>query len=298
MSFQITTAFVQNYQSTVSVLLQQKGSKLRDAVTVGQYTGKAARAVDQIGPVVAQKAIGRHADTPMISTPHDARWIYPQDYEWADMMDDLDKLRMIADPSSAYAQNGAYALGRAMDDEIIGAFFGTAKTGETGATSTAFPTSTTTNVVSVNTGGSASGLNVAKLRAAKKMLMAAQVDLDADPIFCAITAQQHDDLLNELQVVSLDYNTRPVLVDGKVTSFMGINFLHCERLVTGTDDASGTSRALPIWARSGMHLGIWEDIMARVDQRPDKRYSTQIFLRGTFGATRVEEGKVIKVWCR
>ena len=55
MSFQITTAFVQNYQSTVSVLLQQKGSKLRDAVTVGQYIGKAARAVDQIGPVTAQK---------------------------------------------------------------------------------------------------------------------------------------------------------------------------------------------------------------------------------------------------
>ena len=216
MSFNITTAFVQNYQSTVTMLLQQRGSKLRDAVTVGSYVGKAARAVDQIGPVTAQKVVGRHADTPMISTPHDARWIYPKDYEWADLIDDLDKLRMIADPSSAYAQNGAYALGRAIDDEIIGAFFGVAKTGETGAVSTAFPTSTSTNVVGVDTGGTASGLNVEKLRKAKKMLMAAQVDLDADPIFCAITAQQHDDLLNELQVVSLDYNTRPVLVDGMI----------------------------------------------------------------------------------
>lgn len=295
MSFNVTTAFIQDYQSTVSILLQQRGSKLRDAVTVSFQKGKAARPVDQIGPVTAQKVVGRHADTPLISTPHDARWIYPNDYEWADLIDDIDKLRMISDPSSAYAQNGAYALGRAMDDEIIAAFFGTAKTGETGATSTVFPAG---NIVSVDKGGTASGLNVEKLRAAKKILMAAQVDLDTDTIFCAITAEEHDDLMNETQVVNMDYNTRPVLVDGKVTSFMGINFLHTERLTTGTDDQSGTSTAIPIWTKSGVHLGIWEDIMTKIAERPDKRHAWQVYLKGTFGATRVEEGKVVKVWCR
>ena len=36
--------------------------------------------------------------------------------------------------------NGAYALGRAMDDLIITAALGTAMTGENGSTSTAFDT--------------------------------------------------------------------------------------------------------------------------------------------------------------
>ena len=49
MSFQVTTAFVQQYTSNVSLLLQQRGSKLRDCVTVGSYTGKAAKVVEQIG---------------------------------------------------------------------------------------------------------------------------------------------------------------------------------------------------------------------------------------------------------
>lgn len=119
MSFQVNTAFVQQYSTNVQLLLQQRGSKLREACTMGSYTGKAAKAVEQVGPVTAQKRTTRHADTPLISTPHDARWVFPTDYEWADMIDDQDKLRMLIDPTSPYAQNGAFALGRAMDDLIL-----------------------------------------------------------------------------------------------------------------------------------------------------------------------------------
>ena len=110
MSFQVTTAFVQQYTTNVQLLLQQRGSKLRDAVTVGSYTGKAAKSVEQIGAVTAQKRLTRHGDTPMISTPHAARWVFPTDYEWADLIDDQDKLRMLIDPTSPYAQNGSLAL--------------------------------------------------------------------------------------------------------------------------------------------------------------------------------------------
>jgi len=138
MSFQVNTHFVQQYSTNVQLLLQQKGSKLRNAVTVGSYTGKAAKAVEQVGAVSAVKRTARHGDTPLISTPADARWVFPTDYEWADLIDDQDKLRMLIDPQSSYAQNGAYALGRAIDDEIISAMFGTSKTGENGSTDTSF----------------------------------------------------------------------------------------------------------------------------------------------------------------
>lgn len=291
MSFEISTAFVQDYKNTVDFLLQQKGSKLREAVTMDTYVGKAGKAVEQVGAVTAQKRTSRHADTPLISTPHDARWVFPEDYEWADLIDNQDKLRMIIDPTSPYAVNGAMSLGRSIDDEIISAFFGTSKTGENGTTNTAHPSA---QQVAVTVGaGSATGLNIAKLRAGKKILMANEVDIDSDPLFCAITAEQHDDLLGETQAISLDYNTRPVLVDGKISSFMGFNFIHIERL-----DVNGSSqRRCPMWAKSGMHLGMWDDITAKVSERADKSHATQVYVAGTFGSTRLEEGKVVEVIC-
>jgi len=291
MSFNVTTHFVQQYTTNVQLLLQQKGSKLRDAVSVGSYTGKAAKAIEQVGSVEAQKRVVRHGDTPLISTPADARWVFPTDYEWADLIDDQDKLRMLIDPQSSYAQNGAYALGRAMDDEIISAFFGTSKTGENGSTNTSFPAGQQVAVTVGSTGNT--GLNIAKLREAKRVLMANEVDIDNDPLFCVISAQQHDDLLNEAQAISLDYNTRPVLVDGKITAFMGFNFIHSERL-----DVDGSSyRRVAAFAKSGMHLGMWNDISTMISERADKGYATQVYVKGTFGATRTEEKKVVEIKC-
>jgi hypothetical protein len=293
MSFNVTTHFVQQYTTNVQLLLQQKGSKLRGTVSTGSYSGKAAKAVEQVGAVNAQKRTQRHGDTPLISTPSDARWIYPVDYEWADLIDDQDKLRMLIDPQSSYAQNGAYALGRAMDDEIISAFFGTAKTGENGSTNTSFATGTQQIAVATGSTG-ATGLNIAKLREAKKILMENEVDIDNEQLFCVITAEQHDDLLNEAQAISLDYNTRPVLVDGRITAFMGFNFVHCERL--GVDASS--YRRVPVYAKSGVHLGMWNDINTQISERADKGYSTQVYCKGTFGATRTEEKKVVEILCQ
>lgn len=291
MSFNITTHFVQQYTTNVQLLLQQKGSKLRNTVTVGSYTGKAAKAIEQVGPVTAQKRTIRHGDTPLISTPADARWVFPVDYEWADLIDDQDKLRMLIDPTSSYSQNGAYALGRAMDDEIISAFFADAKTGENGSTNTVFGVNQDVVVATGSTG--ATGLNISKLREAKKILMQNEVDIDNDPLFCIITASQHDDLLNEAQAISLDYNTRPVLVDGKITAFMGFNFIHTERLPLN----GSSQRRVPAFAKSGMHLGLFNDINTMISERADKGYATQVYVKGTFGATRTEEGKVVEIVC-
>lgn len=299
MSINLPTHYVQQFSTNVQLLLQQRGSVLRDTVTVGSYVGKQASPVDQIGKVAAQRVTTRFEPMPRVDAPTDRRWVFPVDYDLPQLVDTLDKLRMISNPESALVQNAVMAMGRAMDDEIIGAFFGTAKTGELGATSTTFPTSTSTNVVSVNTGGTASNMNVAKLRAARKLLRKNFVDLDNDMIFCAITNVEEDSLLNEIQVVSQDYNSRPVLVDGKLKSFLGFNFVPCERLTTGTDDAAGTSTQVPVWAKSGMHLGIWNDINVAVSQREDLRNRPyQAYVAGSFGATRIEEGKTIKIWCR
>lgn len=289
MSFEVSTAFVQQYTTNVELLLQQRGSKLRGYVSTGSYTGKAAKAVEQIGAVTAQQRTTRHGDTPLISTPHDARWVFPTDYEWADLIDDQDKLRMLIDPTSSYAQNGAFALGRAMDDLIIAAALGTAKTGENGSTSTPFDTAN----MQITVGSTPSGLTVAKLRTAKKKLLQQEVDVMSEQLFIAVTAQQLDDLLGTTEVTSADFNTVKALVQGDVDTFMGFKFVQIERLPL---DSSSDRRCFA-WAKSGLHLGIWNDISTKITERADKSYSMQVYAKGTFGATRTDEGKVVEIIC-
>lgn len=296
MSNEVIVARSQAYTDSVNLLVQQRGTRFRSAVSEDSYKGKAAKAVEQIGAVAAQKRTTRHGDTPLIETPHAARWVFPSHYEWADLIDDQDKLEMIVELTSPYAINGALAMGRAIDDEIVTAIFGTNKTGENGSDSTDFDD--TNMEVDVNEGSAGNvGLSVAKLRAAKKRLMANEVDLEMDPLFIAVSAEQHDDLLAEIQVTSKDFNEardgKPILQEGRIMRFLGFNFIHSERLpVTSTP-----YRRCPFWVKSGMHLGIWNDIQGRVDERADKSFSTQVYVRGTFGATRTEEKKVGSILC-
>lgn len=292
MSQNLPNHFVQQYSTNIQLLLQQKGSKLRDAVLSGSHVGKQASPVDQIGAVAAQKVVSRFGPMGRVDASLDRRWVFPQDYDLPQLIDSFDKLRLLTDPSSSYVQNAVFAMGRAMDDEIIAALFGVAKTGEQGATSTNFLPA---NQIAQNFGASGNvGLTVAKLRKAKELLMAAEVDIDTDPIYAIVTAKQHDNLLAEAQIISTEFNEKPVLVDGKVTRFLGINIIHCERL-----SVDGNSyRRIPVFAKSGMYLGMWDDIKTDVDRRKDlQSMPWQAYCTGTFGATRLEEKKIIEIKC-
>ena len=286
----ITTAFVNDYKSTIDLLLQQAGSRFRSAVTTDSYTGMGGKAVEQFGPATAQKKVSRHADTPLLDVPQDARWVYPVDYEWASLIDKQDRLRMIVDPTSAYAQNGANAMARAQDDEIISAFFATAYTGQTGSTTEAFDT--TNYQVGVDVGGTASALNVAKLQSALQKLMLANKGDIMEPIYCAISSYEHDSLLKEIQVTNREYNSQAVLESGRIKRFMGFEFIITERL-----GITSGNRLIPAWVKSGMHMGIWDDMNVQVTERADKSYATQVYLAETIGATRLMQGKVIQILC-
>ena len=286
----IEVAFVNDYKTTIQFLLQQQGSRFRASVMEDTYKGKAGMAVEQFGVATAQKRTTRHGDTPILGLSQDARWVFPNDYEWGDLIDDQDKLRMIIDPTSAKAQAGAFAMQRAQDDEIIAAFFASSYVGQNGSDTETFDT--TNYQVASTVGGTASSLNVAKLQSAKRLLMKANKGEIMEPIYCAISSEEHDALLKEIQVVNKDYNSQMVLEEGDIKRFMGMEFILTERL---TNDSTGTYRNIPVWLKSGMHLGIWEDIVAKVSPRPDKGFATQIYLRETIGATRLMQGKVIQI---
>lgn len=291
MSMNLPTHFVQQYSTNIALLLQQKGSKLRDTVTTGTHTGKQASPVDQFGAIEMQAVSSRFAPMGRVDAPTDRRWVFPSDYDLPQLIDEFDKLRMLTDPSSSYVQNAVMAAGRQFDRLICSAFTGTAKTGENGGTSTVF---TAANEVDVAVGGANSKLNVAKIKAVRELMMSKHIDFDMEQCYIGITAADHASLLNEIQVVSTDFNSRPVLVDGKLTQFLGFNLVHCELIETAL---AGTNEVtLPVWVKSGMYLGVWGDIQNSVSRRHDLQGEPwQVYTKMTAGATRLEENKVFAI---
>ena len=284
MSSQITTAFVEQYSANIQMLSQQMGSLLRDAVRNESVVGKDAY-FDQIGKVTAQLKVSRHSDTPQIDTPHSRRRVSLADYEFADLIDQQDKVRLLIDPTSSYAKAAAYAMGRAMDDVIIAAALGSANTGVSGGTSVPFDPA---NIVAANLGGT--GMNIEKLASAKQILDAGDVDPSIKR-HIIVSPQEIADLLNSTTVTSSDFNTVKALVHGEIDSFMGFKFHVSNRLV---DNGASNTQCIA-FAEDGILLGIGKDVTARIDERADKSYATQVYYCQTIGATRMEEAKVVSV---
>jgi hypothetical protein len=288
MSIQITTSFVEQYSSNVTMLSQQMGSKLRGSVDVETINGKNAF-FDQVGVTAAQIRTSRHGDTPQIDTPHSRRRLSLADYEWADLVDDVDKVRMLIDPTSSYAKAAAAAMNRSIDDVIITAMNASASTGVAGGTSTALPSSQKTA-----TSDQSDGLTIAKLLSAKKIMD----DNDVDPslkryIVCG--PQQISDLLGTTSVTSADFNTVRALSTGEVNSFLGFEFIMSTRL--NKDVTNTTDRLVFAYTEDAIKLGMGKDISAKISERADKSYSTQVYYCMSLGAVRMEEKKVVQIPC-
>ena len=170
-----------------------------------------------MGSAAAVKKTSRHADTPLIDTPHSRRMVTMSDFQYADLIDDQDRVRLLIDPTSTYGRAAAAAMGRAMDDEIISAALGTALTGKDGSTSTALPSGQKIAVASA-------GLTIAKLVSAKEILDAASVD-PSIPRHIVVSPKQISDLLNNTTVTSSDFNTVKALAQGEINTFVGFNFI-------------------------------------------------------------------------
>ncbi len=285
----IDTALVKQFDKNVEILSQQKGSRLRGSVRLKTDVVGEDTYIDQIGKTSAVKRTSRNGDTPLVNTKWARRKISMVDYDWADLIDRADKLKMLADPTSEYVVNAAFALGRAMDSEVIEKAFSTAITGKEGGNSVSFPGG---NVVPVG----AAGMTLAKLLAAKEILDANDVDPD-EPRYVALGSKQIQDMLKIDEFISADFNTVKALVAGARLpfAFMGFTFIPISNTLLETD--SDDYRRVICWAKNGLGLAIAKDIMTDVDRRKDKNLSIQVFASISVGASRVDEDKVVEIKC-
>ncbi len=288
---QITTAFVNQYHANVERALQQRGSILRPCVRNESQKGE-YQYFEKVGSVEATEIVDkRHGDSPFTETPHARRRVGISFYDVGDFIDKEDKVRMLIDPTSSYVQNFVDALGRKMDDVIIAAAKGTAYTGKDGATSTTFDSNMTIAVDFAST-GTASNLTIKKLIEAKRLLLSKFNQPGAEPWYCVITSNQLAALLNTTQVTSVDYNSVKALVMGDVNTFMGFQFIICEKLAKATNN-----RSVLCFPKSGILLSTAMDVETYVERRADKRFNWYAYARAGFGAVRMDEAKIVEILC-
>jgi len=132
---------------------------------------------------------------------------------------------------------------------------------------------------------------LAKLISAKSLFGKADVDPDMQ-LNMAITQDQLDALLAVTEVKSADYNSVKALVEGKVDTYMGFKFHRTERLLK-----TGNIRSCFAWVEDGILLAVGANPTAKISERADKKYSTQVYMDMDIGATRMEEVKVVQIDC-
>lgn len=296
---QIPKHYRTQFLSNVAHLLNNEGSLLRRHVTEMSVQGEKASIVDQYGVRRGRKDTERYGDTPIMSTPRDRRWVHPETYDWGDLIDNKDRLKQVLDPTSPLVQGCAWGLGENIDyDMIIPAFFGDARIGKTGENTEAFDTSGQVVGVQVQSPAAATdvGMNVKKLQTARKILRQRKVKLQREQICVAMTAQQEDDLFDDVKAIHHDYIAmmpRP-LEKGMLPGLFQMTFEIIEDLETDENN----HRRCPVWVKSGLVLGIDQDIDIQIAPDPGKKFNVRIYGAVTGAATRTEQGRVVEIKCK
>jgi hypothetical protein len=290
MSLQITTAFTKQYEANCELIAQQVDSRARDKVMIKDMTGASKAFVEYVGTVDPVQRTTRHGDTEYTETPHSRRMITTVPYDLADLIDEPDKAQVLIDPQNAYLQAFRGGFNRKVDSILYAAMRGTSYYGVEGASSIALPTAQ--KIVA-----SSAGLTFEKLVEAAEILNLGDIPSEEEgganySRWMAIGPHQVSNLLKETEVGSADYNLVKPLTEGKVTRFMGFNFV-----VSNLLTLSSTTRYCLAWVKAGVYLGMNYDINSTVDRMPNKKNSTQIFMSMMLGASRVQEACVVEIAC-
>lgn len=287
------------FESQWRRLAQQVDSRLSGAVSVNSNCTGEVNYRDQIKPIDVSSLGGpnsnRLAATVISEIETQKRANYPEKFQAVKHFDEFDEVWLAeqSKPTSQTFLEFKAGFNRKMDDLIITAATGTAKTGDNGAVSTDLPTS---QVISVDTGGTGSGMNLEKILDAKQLMEENEVfgqDIDGDEAYLVLNAKALRGLYDEAKITSSDYaGELQALYNGEIDQFLGFNFIRTERLAVASN-----VRTCFAFVKSGIALDIWQNPKFKLSERND--YNDAAQLRGTAaaGATRLEEIKVVEIPC-
>lgn len=308
MSTQISTAFINQFRANFDMLVQQQDARLLNTVEQESLTGEFGFR-DQLGAVLPQQRVSRHADTPFTEIPHARRRFFTTEWEVGEIIDKQDTERMLTNPQSAYVQAFAGSFQWLRDKTIIDSFFADAATGKTGGTTVPFPASQAIAVDFVETGSATnSSLTLGKLRRAVEML--GDVGAEDGEMYIAVTQRELTAIRRTLEYNSADYvdframqNWRP---GQPLPMFMGLNWIVLPNRRVAPDGTTistmfnldgSNHRRIPVWSKKGMLFAQTAGTEINAGPDPTKSFNTRLHGRASFGATRLEEARVVEIKC-
>lgn len=286
MSWEVDQHIVKQYGANVVALVQQGTSKFEGYFEKVPFTGKRF-SIDRMGPTEVTQRVGRHADTQIISTPLDRRWGTCATFDWAELVDNVDKLKTLYDPTHEYSMNSAKAFNRKKDDIILAALLADVQYGEDGT----FTLTWASQTDQIMTESGTNGLTLTKLIDLQERVGLAEFE-DDTRLVMAVSPRQITNLFNTTEVKSSDYNEVKALAQGKIDTFMGFTFKRTTKL-----QKSGNMRRCIAFAEGAIKVGSQQEPVTVINQRPDKNNATQIHTEMTMGGVRVEEKRVFEVQC-
>lgn len=275
--------YAQQYSENIMSLAQQGASKLW--APVYQKTNVKGKHFfqDQIGEWTMQKKIGRNPKTPQSDPNLARRMAIMEDFHDNVILDRSDELKVISDPRSSYTMAAGKAIGRQIDDIIIEAALGDARTGETGSTTTVLPSSQKIAAGTV-------GLTFDKVKQTGRIFN--EADVEIEDRFFVTSPQGIEDLLGQVEATSSDFNTLRAIMDGQ---FHGKTWMGFEWIMSTRLNKISTTRESFAFQKYGICAGLPQGPFVRTDERTDLSYGWQVYYELNMGATRLEEKRVVQV---
>jgi hypothetical protein len=267
---------------------QQTASRFRGKVMEAPVKGKIFEH-QNLGAYEVSEITSRFGTRQLTNPRHSRRGAVAKSFEEVVPVADIDQLRAIVDLNSGHSQSLASAMMRQVDRTIAEAAIGSILTGEQ------FTTTTSASTDGVQTVTAGSGLTYDKVRETVKLFKSKDVD---ETIYFAITDVQWDTLMNEIEVISSDYNRKMAAETGQIPGILGAEFI-----VFGSNPDTGSSiiakpstRSCFAFAKSGIKLGMLSDIKVDYQPRFDLQGGTsQLVVSSTFAALRTQGAKVVQI---
>lgn len=267
MSNQLTANAIASFDAMVKHAYQGS-SMLRPSVRLKTGVVGSTHRFPKMGKGTATQRVPQTDVVPM-NVAHTNRTATLTDWNAPEYTDIFNQAEVNYSEQKELAQVIAGAIGRREDQLILDAL----------------DAASTTLTVSTDIGGVGTGLNAAKVRRTKKLLIAQGVKFNKTDQTFVIAAQGLEDLLGDGDANTIDKNAVKMLVDGEITYWVGFNFKVMEdRSEGGLPVATGV-RTNYAYDKAAIGLAIGLDFRTEVNYIPHK---TSWLANGLFKAGAVD----------
>jgi len=250
MTSQASTNFITSFDTLVKKQYQGK-MKLRGAVRVKTGCKGSSHEFPVINKGTATPRIPQTDVTPM-NVGHGKATATIEDWNAADYSDLYDLSKLNFDERQELVDTATMAMGRRLDQLILDAM-------ATGANSTQ---------VAKSVGGADTGLNLAKILQAKRLMDDAGVPIEDRHM--VVSARAVEQGLQETELASADYNILMPLMKGEITDFSSFKFHMIESRDEGGLDLTSTTRTNFAFHRDAVGLAVGVDLRTEVNYIAEK----------------------------